>query len=78
MRLVCPKCGDEETLPPFAIGDTCNCGGRFVQQRSNRIASAIERLRHAYDAMLPHEPGRDDVAAALRILLGYDYEAEDE
>jgi hypothetical protein len=76
MRLVCPKCGDEKTLPPFAIGDYCDCGGRFVQQRSNRIASAIERLRHAYADMMPGEPGRSDVASALRIL-GYDPEAEE-
>jgi hypothetical protein len=76
MRLICTDCGDEETLPPFATGDTCNCGGRFVQQRSNRIVSAIERLRHAYADMMLGGPGRSDVASALRIL-GYDPEAED-
>jgi hypothetical protein len=40
------------------------------------VTLAVFKLREAYDKMLPHEPGREEVSAAL-VFLGDDTRLED-
>ncbi len=64
------------TLPSVSALVTRIADGGLLVVRASLLAEVVVQLTAAYAAMMPHEPGRAEVATALS-LLGHDPEPED-